>query len=43
MNHTINSCPLCKNEIPATAWDNNRVFQIECKVCGTYRISDGAL
>ena len=43
MNNTIKSCPLCSNDVPATDWDDNRVFHVECKVCGTYRISDGAV
>ena len=43
MNHTMNSCPLCKNDVLPSTWDDSRIFHVECQVCGTYRISDGAL
>lgn len=42
MDNRIAICPLCKTKVPESDWDDNRIFQIECKVCGTYRITDRA-
>ena len=45
MNNAIDSCPVCGRNLPpnSTMFDTNRIFQIDCTLCGQYQIGDIAL